>query len=58
MAKPIIVSLNGVESSFDHSKVERKRLYGERRRVPLDAAGEPCVKSALTTDGQYLLRIH
>jgi hypothetical protein len=56
MAKPIVVSLNGVESSFDHAKVERKRLYGERRRVPLDASGEPCTKSALTTDGQYLLQ--
>jgi len=56
MAKPIIVSLNGTESSFDHTKVERKRLYGERRRVPLDAAGEHCLKSALTTDGQYLLQ--
>lgn len=56
MAKPIIVSLNGTESSFDHAKVERKRLYGERRRVPLDSAGEPCTKSALTTDGEYLLQ--
>ena len=56
MAKPILVSLNGVESSFDLSKVERKRLYGERKRVPLDAAGEPCIKSALTTDGMYLLQ--
>jgi len=51
MVKPIVVSLNGVESSFDHAKVERKRLYGERRRVPLDARGEPCTKSAFTTDG-------
>ena len=56
MAKPIVVSLNGIESSFDHAKVERKRLYGERRRVPLDAGGEPCIKAALTTDGQYLLQ--
>ena len=56
MAKPIIVSLNGTESAFDHAKVERKRLYGERRRVPLDADGEPCLKSALTADGQYLLQ--
>lgn len=56
MAKPILVSLSGAESSFDHSKVERKRLYGERRRVPLDAVGESCVKSALTADGLYLLQ--
>ena len=56
MAKPIVVSLKCVESSFDLSKVERKRLYGERRRLPLDADGEICVKSSLTTDGLYLLQ--
>lgn len=56
MAKPIVVSLNGTDSSFDLVKVERKRLYGERRRVPLDASGEPCIKSALTADGLYLLQ--
>jgi hypothetical protein len=56
MAKPIIVSLDGIESSFEHAKLDRKRLYGERRRVPLDLSGEPCVKSALTSDGLYLLQ--
>lgn len=56
MAKPIIVSLDGIESSFDHFKLDRKRLYGERKRVPLDVQGEPCLKSALTTDGMYLLQ--
>ena len=56
MAKPIVVSLDGIESSFDHIKLDRKRLYGERRRVPLDLAGGACVKSALTSDGLYLLQ--
>jgi len=56
MAKPIVVSLDGIESSFDHVKLDRKRLYGERRRVPLDLSGEPCLKSALTSDGLYLLQ--
>jgi len=56
MAKPIVVSIDGIESSFDHIKLDRKRLYGERRRVPLDLTGEPCVKSALTSDGLYLLQ--
>ena len=56
MAKPIVVSLDGIESSFDHIKLDRKRLYGERRRVPLDLTGQPCVKSALTSDGLYLLQ--
>jgi hypothetical protein len=56
MAKPIIVMLGGVESSFDHSKLDRARLYGTRRRVPLDAQGLPCVKAALTVDGAYLMQ--
>ena len=41
MAKPIIVTLNGVESSFEHAKLERSRLYGARRRLPLDQTGQP-----------------
>jgi hypothetical protein len=56
MAKAVVVSFNGAESSFDLAKVERKRLYGERRRIPLDGEGETCVKSSLTTDGLYLLQ--
>lgn len=56
MAKPIIVSLDGVESSFDHSRLDRARLYGNRRRVALDQAGQPCLKAALTVDGLYLLQ--
>lgn len=56
MAKPIIVVLDGKESSFDHAKLERTKLYGSRRRVPLDQDGQTCVKSSLTTDGLYLLQ--
>jgi hypothetical protein len=56
MAKPIIVSVNGIESSFDHVKLERSRLYGSRRRLPLDQDGATCVKAALTVDGLYLLQ--
>jgi hypothetical protein len=56
MVKPIVVSLDGIESSFDHSKLERHRLYGVRKRIPLDQSGQPCIKAALTTDGLYLLQ--
>jgi hypothetical protein len=56
MAKPIVLSFEGVESSFDHAKLDRARLYGARRRVPLDQEGLACVKAALTTDGLYLLQ--
>jgi len=56
MAKPIVVSLNGQESRFDHKKLSRRKLYGYRRRQAVDARGEGCAKANLTEDGRYLLR--
>ena len=56
MAKPIIVAVGSTESSFDHAKIDRAKLYGARKRVPLDASGSPCVKASLTSDGLYLLQ--
>lgn len=56
MAKPIVVSLNGQESRFDHKKLSRRKLYGYRRRQAMDATGEGCAKANLTEDGRYLLR--
>lgn len=55
MAKPVVVSHQGVVSSFQLSKLERQKLYGTRRRVPVDAAGEPCTRAALTDDGAVLI---
>ena len=52
MAKPIVVVLDGIESGFEHAKLERLRLYDARR--PLDQTGQPCIRVALTTDGLYL----
>jgi len=40
MAKPIVVSHMGAESSFQLSKLERQKLYGTRSRIPVDASGE------------------
>lgn len=56
MARPIMVSREGVVSSFQLDRVERRSLYGIRRRVPVDASGEPCSRAALTDDGTVLLR--
>ncbi len=56
MAKPIVISVDGIESGFDHTKLDRARLYGARKRIPLDQGGAPCVKAALTVDGLYLLQ--
>lgn len=56
MAKPIVVVIDGAESSFDHAKVDRTKLYGARKRVPLDAEESSCLKASLTADGLYLLQ--
>lgn len=56
MAKPIVLTLDAAESSFNIAKLDRARLYGSRKRIPLDQEGQPCVKAALTEDGQYLLQ--
>lgn len=55
MAKPIVVSHRGIVSSFQLSKLERQKLYGARRRIPVDGAGEPCSRAALTEDGAVLI---
>lgn len=55
MAKPIVVSHRGIVSSFQLSKLERQKLYGARRRIPVDGAGEPCSRAALTDDGAVLI---
>jgi hypothetical protein len=56
MAKGIVVTYAGAESSFGLEKLERSKLYGYRRRVAVDSNGEICTRSALTEDGQFLLR--
>ena len=56
MAKPIVVEYQGETSRFDFSKLARKKLYGSRRRIPLDKSGEPCKRAALTDDGRFLIQ--
>ena len=55
MAKPIVVSHMGAESSFQLSKLERQKLYGARRRIPIDSSGQPCSRASLTDDGMVLI---
>ena len=55
MAKPVVVTHLGATSSFQLSKLERRKLYGARRRIPVDTAGEPCTRAALTDDGAVLI---
>ena len=56
MAKPIVLEFEGAQSSFDLAKLDRARLYGARKRIPLDQSGQTCIKASLTTDGLYLLQ--
>jgi hypothetical protein len=56
MPKPIIISFQGKDSSFEHSKLERSKLYGSRRRVALDSEGNSCIKASLTEEGSMIIR--
>lgn len=56
MAKPIVVTLGGVESRFDHEKLDRSKLYGRRQRQVLDPGGKRCERAELTRDGTLLIR--
>lgn len=48
MAKPVVVTHLGATSSFQLNKHERPKLYGVRRRIPVDSAGQACTRAALT----------
>lgn len=56
MARQIVVQLGERPSSFGFKKVDRKKLYGSRKRIPLDPTGEPCTRAALTEDGALLIQ--
>jgi len=55
MAKPIILTHNETASNFQLEKLERSKLYGSKRRIPVDVDGKPCVRAALTDDGEVLI---
>lgn len=56
VARQIVVERGGKVSTFDFKKIDRSKLYGKRRRIPLDPEGEPCVRAQLTSDGAQLVR--
>ncbi len=56
MAKSIVVTLGGVESSFAMDKLDRTKLYGRRERRPLDPEGGRCQRAELTRDGALIVR--
>jgi hypothetical protein len=56
MAKLVILTHQGTNSSFQPIKIERAKVYGAKKRIALDASGKECTKVALTADGQHLLK--
>ena len=56
MAKPIVILYKGKESSFDHGKLDRAKLYGKKKRIALDSNDELCTKASLVEDGSTLIR--
>ena len=56
MARTLTLQFQGEESSFVFSKLERRKLYGSRRRVAMDSGGAPCKRASLTEDGRFLLQ--
>ena len=56
MAKPLIISKNKEASIFQLKKIERKKLYGFRKRLPIDENNEECKRASLTEDGKVLIK--
>ena len=56
MAKPIIISKDKKDSIFQLKKIERKKLYGFRKRLAVDENNDECKRASLTEDGQVLIK--
>jgi len=55
MSRVIEVRFEGKESSFRVNRIERSKLYGSRRRIPIDPKGLECSLASLTEDGKFIL---
>ena len=55
MAKSIVINYQGEEAKFSHKKINRTKLYGSRKRIPLDREGEKCLRCELSDDGSNLI---
>ena len=56
MAKPLIISKDKEDSIFQLKKIERKKLYGFRKRLAVDENNEECKRASLTEDGNVLIK--
>lgn len=56
MAREIILERDGRQSRFGLGKIDRSKLYGVRRRIPLDPQDAQCERAELTADGSLVIR--
>lgn len=56
MAKTIDIEFQGETASFSYKPIDRKSLYGYKKRVAFDVSGKECIKAALLNDGSLLIR--
>jgi hypothetical protein len=56
MARSLVLTLDGEETSFGFKPVDRADIYGKRKRVALDRDGQPCSRASLLDDGSLLLK--
>jgi hypothetical protein len=55
MTRIIEINFQSKESTFRVNRIERSKLYGSRRRIPIDAHGRECSFASLTEDGRFIL---
>ena len=55
MAKPLVVSFDGVTATFPITLLDRSKIYGSKKRVVIDSQGRTCTRAALSTDGATLI---
>jgi hypothetical protein len=56
VAREIVVSVNGQDTNFTFSKLSRDKLYGKKRRLPMDPEGNPCSRGSLALHGSMIIR--
>ena len=56
MGREIVLSVGGKESNFTFSKLTRDKLYGKKKRIPIDLNGESCSRSSLVLDGSVVIK--
>ncbi len=56
MARSINVEWKGKESSFSFAKLDRSKLYGKKRRIPVDRDGHKCDLASIDVATGTLLR--